>query len=122
MNPKIFVLILFSVSFSALAQITMKRGVSAPEIQQTLAEPVAAIIAFAGNGYIVAGLFLYGVSAILWLFVLARLDVSLAYPFVALGFVLTMVLGATLLGEQIGAMRVAGTLLVGIGVAFLAQS
>ena len=42
----------------------------------------------------VAGLALYGLGAMVWLYVLARLPLSAAYPFVGLGFILTMVLGS----------------------------
>lgn len=122
MNLRIFCLVLLSVSLSALAQVTMKRGVSGPEIQGLLGSPLNAVWAFAGNAHVLLGLAMYGVSAVAWLFVLARLDVSLAYPFVALGFILTMLLGALVLGEQVGVMRVAGTVLVSLGVALLARS
>jgi multidrug transporter EmrE-like cation transporter len=53
---------------------------------------------------------------VVWLFVLARVDVSVAYAFVALGFFLTMTLGVLLLGEALTLAKVAGILLVVFGV------
>jgi len=122
MNLSTLLLILISVTLSAVAQVTMKHGVSLPDIQRNLAEPVTALGYLATNGYVLAGLMLYGMSVVFWLFVLARLDVSVAYPFVGIGFLLTMVFGAVALGEPIGALRVTGTLLVVTGVALVAQS
>ena len=113
---------LISVSLSAIAQVTMKHGVSRPEIQNTLSDPIAALGHLAFNGFVITGLALYGASAVLWLFALAKLDVSVAYPFVGLGFLLTMFLGAILFGEPVGAARVVGTVLVVTGVILVAQS
>lgn len=47
---------------------------------------------------------------------LARLDVSMAYPFVGLGFILTMLLVFFVLGESLSTMRIVGTLLITAGV------
>jgi multidrug transporter EmrE-like cation transporter len=71
---------------------------------------------------VIGGLFLYGLSAAIWLFVLARLDVSVAYPFVALGFLLTMVLGCLLFGEPLTARKLIGTMLVMFGVYLVAAA
>lgn len=122
MNPNTLILILLSVGLSALGQVTMKRGVSTSAVQDSLSDPLRAVLSFASSGSVIAGLTMYGVSAVIWLFVLARLDVSMAYPFMALGFLLTMVLGALFLGEQIDASRLAGTLLVAVGVMLVARS
>ena len=54
--------------------------------------------------------------------VLAKVDVSLAYPFVGVGFIVTMVLGWLLLQEPVGLTRITGTLLVAIGAYLVAQS
>ena len=122
MNLNTLFLILLSVGLSALAQITMKHGVSSNVIQQNLNSPPAAILSFATNGSVIAGIFLDGVGAIVWLFVLARMEVSMAYPFVALGFLLTTGLAALLLGEEVGLTRIAGTVLVMLGVILVARS
>jgi multidrug transporter EmrE-like cation transporter len=67
-------------------------------------------------------LLIYFLSAGVWLFVLARVDVSLAYPFVGLGFILTMLLGWGMRGEILSVHRVAGTALIVAGVVLLARS
>lgn len=61
------------------------------------------------------GLACYGPGALIWLRVLAMMDLSQAYPFVALGFVLTMALGFVLLGEtpHLTWLAGAGFILVG---------
>ncbi len=117
-------LILTSVSCSALAQISLKHGMSQAAVQASLATGGAAhiAIAVAATSTILLGLALYGFSAVLWLFVLAKLDVSVAYAFVALGFLLTMTLGCVLLGEPLTLHKVGGTVLVALGIWLVATS
>ena len=117
MNIQVFLLILSSVGLSVLAQVTLKYGMSQPTIQIALGQGgLAAAWLVISNMYILLGLFMYGCGAMLWLLVLARLDVSVAYPFVGLGFILTMLLGFFVLGESVTPMRVVGTLLITAGV------
>ena len=59
-------------------------------------------------------------SAVAWLWVLSRLDVSLAYPLVSLGFVFTFALGIGWLGEPFSWQRLAGCGLIVAGVLLLA--
>jgi len=54
--------------------------------------------------------------------VLARAPLSLAYPFVGLGFIFTMLAGALVLGEQVTPVRIAGTLLIAAGCVLVARS
>jgi drug/metabolite transporter (DMT)-like permease len=121
---KIVALILVSVSLSALAQLVLKLGMSGGRVQQVLAGDslVASLGTVATDGRVLLGLFLYGVGAILWLWVLARSDLSFAYPFVGLGFILTMLFGYAFLGEPVGLARIAGTLLIVGGVVLVSQS
>ena len=120
----IFAMILFSIACSASAQVTLKHGMAQPVVQQAIAAGNAAGIAQAVllNVAVIGGLMLYGLSAAMWLFVLAKLDVSVAYPFVGLGFVATMALGCLLFGETLTSRKLIGTLLVVIGVYFVGGS
>lgn len=117
MNPSLWGLILASVGLSAGAQIALKHGMSRPSTQAALsAGGLDAALAVAGQPHVLLGLAMYGVGAMLWLLVLARIEVSMAYPFVGLGFLLVMALGVLVLGEPLNTPRVLGTLLVASGV------
>ena len=80
------------------------------------------LFALATSPMVIVGLALYGVGAVLWLFVLGRTQLSLAYPFVGLGFIFTMLAGALVLHEPVGSARVAGTLLIVAGCVIVARS
>ena len=116
---QVLALIVVAVGLSALAQVALKHGMAQPAVQAALGGgqgPVAVALAIAGSPGVLAGLTAYGMSAILWLFVLARVDLSVAYAFVSLGFLLVMALGAALFGEPLTGRKLLGTLLVGGGI------
>lgn len=123
MSPIILVLIVASVSLSSLAQIMLKHGMSAPLVQTALQQawPTAAYTVLT-NFFIIGGLTLYALGAMVWLAVLARIDVSMAYPFVALGFLLTMILAILTLGEAVSTTRMLGTALIAAGALLVARS
>jgi len=96
---------------------------SSPKVTHSLVSGAIGEVlgAIVRSPYVMGGLALYGFGAIVWLFVLARLDVTTAYPFVGLGFILTMILGALFLGEVLTPSKVVGTLLVTAGVVLVAR-
>ncbi|MFN8445505.1 MAG: EamA family transporter [Caldilineaceae bacterium] len=62
------------------------------------------------------GLALYGLGAISWIAVLKRMDLSYAYPFLALNFVLIALVSGFFLGEAIPPLRWAGLGLICCGI------
>jgi multidrug transporter EmrE-like cation transporter len=119
-----FVLVLSSVTLSAIAQVALKFGVSQPHFADAFASQKLsrALGASLTSPAIVGGFGLYALGAALWLFVLAKLDLSAAYPFVGLGFIFTMVLSIQFFGEQVSLARMLGTLLIVLGCALVARS
>ena len=117
-------LILLSVTLSALAQVSFKYGMSAAGARSPAPEGarlLTFITALASPG-VLGGLALYGLGTLLWLQVLSRTDLSQAYPFVGLGFILTALMGLFLFGETVTMMRAAGIVLVIIGIYLVARS
>ncbi len=124
MTKGTFLLVLTSVVLSALAQIILKSGMAASAIQTSLTTQsgILVVTTIFSSWRILAGLSVYFLSAAVWLLVLSRMDVSLAYPFVGLGFVITMLLGWLVRGEILSLNRVTGTLLIVTGIFFVARS
>lgn len=67
------------------------------------------------------GFLLYGLSAILWLSVLAKWDVSKAYPLVGAGFLAALVVGM-IDGESVSLPRAVGVAFIGLGVLLVGRS
>jgi drug/metabolite transporter (DMT)-like permease len=119
-----FLAILASVGLAAVAQIVLKAGVSSAAVSTAMLSGSrwSVATAMASSPMVWLGMGMYVGGALVWLVVLTRVEVSLAYPFVAMGFVLTMILGWLLQGDSIGLMRICGTLLIAAGVVLVARS
>lgn len=121
MTLRLLLLIIMSVGLSAGAQVALKSG--ADKVRALNQSGVVnELWAMAHNPLIWTGLLLYGFGAMIWLFVLGRAPLSLAYPFVGLGFIMTMAAGAIFFSESLNAERIIGTLLIVAGCVLVARS
>jgi drug/metabolite transporter (DMT)-like permease len=119
----VFALAVSSIAISVAAQYCLKAGMSGLDMRALVSESlnIPTALAILANPFVLAGLVLYAVSAVAWLGVLARWDVSKAYPMVGLGFVATVGIGV-LVGEQVNAARAAGVAFICLGVWLVARS
>ncbi len=116
--------ILICVLLGAAGQILLKLGASNPALAGSLGNgdfPGFVIRALL-TPKVVLGLMLYAASTVLWLVILARSELSYAYPFISIGFVVTMLFGWMALGEAMSVYRVAGVALIITGVILVARS
>lgn len=67
----------------------------------------------------VGGLALYGIAAFFYVVALRAIPVSVAFPSVALSYVLVAFLGNLWFGEPLGAAHIAGIVLIVVGVGLL---
>ena len=109
------------MTLSALAQICFKLGLTARQADPgaTLAQSVLGALL---NPGVLGGLALYGFGTLVWLLVLSKVEVSKAYPFVGLSFVVTAVLGHLIFKDDLNALRIGGIALVIAGIALVARS
>jgi len=123
MSLYLLTLILSSILLSSFAQIVLKTGMSNPGVLSAIqsASTFDIVKTIATNFAVIGGLSLYFASAAVWLLVLAKVDVSFAYPFVGLGFIITMLLAFFINGEVLSSTKIAGTLCIALGVAIIAQ-
>ena len=123
MNPNLTIatlaMIMASVISSSVAQVTLKLGMSSKRVLHAMESGDTWLIVSSVflNLHVVVGLILYFLAAVFWLYVLAKLDVSIAYPFVGIGFILTMILARFVNGDPVTATKLVGTFLVSIGAA-----
>jgi multidrug transporter EmrE-like cation transporter len=117
--------IIGSVVLSSSAQVLLKAGVSTPAIRMAFADSgnrIGIALALLTSPLVLLGLAVFGLSAIVWLFVLSKIAVSHAYPFVALGIVMTVAAGRIMFGEPFSALSLIGVALIVSGVLTLAVS
>jgi len=65
---------------------------------------------------------LYAASIVIWLYVLSKIEVSIAYPFQSIGYIIAAVIALLFLGENITPARATGIALICGGLFFIARS
>lgn len=115
--------ILVSVLAGAAGQILLKQGMNNNGVVTLSVGGLPAIHwRFATNPYVVIGLLLYGSGTIFWLSALSRVDLSYAYPFASLSYVVMLLASWLLFNENITPMRLLGSLVIMIGVILISRT
>jgi drug/metabolite transporter (DMT)-like permease len=127
---KNFALILFSVVLGVLGQLSLKRGVmtasSGASSGITRSLDIKSIAGFLSSAvhseYVLLGFLLYFVSAISWLIILTRVNLSIAYPMISVGYIVIVLVSKYVLHEEVSALAIFGTLLICFGVFLILRS
>ena len=125
MSPTLLLQMVLSVAMSASAQLMLKAGMSSDRVKGAIASgrgPVDIFLTVATSPFVIAGLGVFGLSVVVWLAVLAKIEVSQAYPAIALGIAVTAVGGFLIFGEQLSPLRIGGILVIIAGVLIVARS
>jgi drug/metabolite transporter (DMT)-like permease len=116
-------LILFSVLLAAVAQLTLKHGMNqVADSSGALQLSASSVRDVVTTPAVWGGLFLFGLSAIVWLAVLSRASLSFAYPFASLTYVLILLADRFVLNETVPALRWAGVFCIMVGIVLVAQT
>lgn len=116
------VYILVSVVGGAVGQILLKKGMNnMGELTITGNQVLTILWKMATNPYVVIGLAIYVTGTFFWLVGLSRVDLSFAYPFASLSYVLMFLASWLILGEHITVSRVIGTIIICAGVFIVAR-
>lgn len=123
MRQLVLGLVAINIIFNVGGQILLKHGMSRlGNFQLTFKSLLPVFVRAFLSPYILLGLGCYVTGFLIWLIVLAKAEVSYAYPLISLGYVLTAVLGWWLLGENVTWIRMAGILITCLGVFLISRS
>ena len=118
-----FAFILAGVLLNAVAQLLLKAGVNPlGAISVGFDNLLPTAVRVLTQWPVIAGLGCYVLSVGLWIVALSRVDVSLAYPMLSLGYVVNAFAAWWLFGEVLGPMRCTGMLLILAGVFVMSRS
>jgi len=112
-------LVLVAVVISVLGQLSLKAGVTQVGAIGSDSPPLQTLMQVCTTPLIIVGLGLYVLGAAVWLIVLSRLDLSYAYPLLALNFVLIPLASWILLGEKVSLVRWLGILVICLGLSIV---
>jgi multidrug transporter EmrE-like cation transporter len=94
-----------------MGEIKLSMAGAWPVTQQLMLEPALWL-----------GLFCYGISVIIWILALSRVDVSIAYPMLSIGYIVNALFAWLLFGEALTLERLVGIGVIIVGVYILARS
>jgi multidrug transporter EmrE-like cation transporter len=112
-----------SVLAGAIGQVLLKKGMGSMGPLTLSVNQLGNILWRMGtNPYVVAGLAIYLGGTVFWLTALSRVDLSYAYPFASLSYVVMLIASWALFKENITPLRLVGTLVACAGVFLISQS
>ncbi|MEZ0604486.1 SMR family transporter [Paraburkholderia sp. IW21] len=123
MNPISLFCILAGVTLNAGAQLLLKAGTNAVgHFEFTRANILPIGFRLATQPPIIGGLACYVISVVVWVVGLSRVDVSIAYPMLSLGYVVNAFAAWYLFGEVMSVQKLVGIGIILVGVFVLARS
>ena len=114
-------IILLSVLLNCTAQLLMRKGMlleGEVGVQNLFSQLNSMIV----NPWLLGAMFCYAVSILLWMSVLSKVEVSYAYPFLSVGYVLSAVAGYMFFNENVSPIRIVGIIVICIGVILISRS
>jgi len=110
-------LVLCSVVLTTCSQLIVKWRVSlAGPLPLDLVKKALFVIGFLRDPWILLGIFAAFCAGLSWMAAMTKLELSFAYPFISLSFVLVFVFSALLFHEAVTAPKVVGLLLIIAGI------
>jgi multidrug transporter EmrE-like cation transporter len=80
------------------------------------------LVTMIGNLWLWAAMVCYAISILLWMAVLSKVEVSFAYPFLSIGYVVAALVGYQFFGESLSLVRIAGIAVICVGVYLISRS
>lgn len=116
-------LILFTVFTNFGSQILLKKGMTSIEQFDITTDGLMKVFPLVAlNPFVILGMLLMFISMASHLVVLSRVEISYAYPFLGLSFVLITLYGYYVLSEPVNFYRILGVIAICVGVALVAKS
>jgi multidrug transporter EmrE-like cation transporter len=123
MNATSFSLLMTGVLLNAGAQLLLKAGTNSVGVFEFSRDNLVPVgWRLATEPHIVGGLACYVISVVVWVMALSRVEVSVAYPLLSIGYVVNAIAAWYLFGEAVTPMRLAGIGIIIVGVCLVARS
>lgn len=114
--------ILFTVFTNAAAQLMLKYGMTQiGPLSFAGVNPIVKILSIVFSPWVFLGLCTFVISMGSHLYVLSKVELSYAYPFLSLAYVVVAVFAYLIFHEDLNAMRIGGIALICLGTVFIAQ-
>ena len=123
MNAISFSLLMTGVLLNAGAQLLLKAGTNSVGVFEFSRDNIIPVgWKLATEPHIAGGLGCYVISVVVWIMALSRVEVSIAYPLLSVGYVVNAAAAWYLFGEAVTPMRMTGIGIIIVGVCLVARS
>jgi drug/metabolite transporter (DMT)-like permease len=119
---KNLLLIVLTVMINTTGQFVIKTGVNRIGKISITENFLGTIIKAFTSWIIIGGFGLYFMSAVLWIIILSRAELSWAFPILSLSYVITVLISPMLLNETFSIQRLLGTLVICVGVFLVSRT
>lgn len=119
-----FSYIFMTILFTVYGQVVMKWRMSDLQVQlpANFTEKVVVLVKLLFDPFIFSGIVLAFLASLTWMAAMTKFELSFAYPFMALNFVLIFLLSIFVLGEGFSLTRMAGVVLIVLGTLVITRS
>lgn len=116
MKPGLFTL-LCSIFLGATGQVMLKIAVNRMGgVDLSLQKMLSTLVKLITNGWLITGIFMFGISMVLWLKVISDTELSRAYPSVSLSYIIVFLFSVLLFKEGVTFSKIAGMASILFGV------
>ena len=123
MNLVSFGLIFTGVMLNVAAQLLIKAGTNSIGFFEFSRENILPIgWKLATEPHIIGAMFCYALSVVIWILALSRVQVSIAYPLLSMGYVVNAVAAWWFFNESINPAKVAGISVIILGVVIISRA
>ena len=117
-----YILLIINVFLTVIGQILMKQGmIKVGKIDGSLVDVVPKLLQAFTNPFVLGGISIYGFTTMLWLIILSRVKLSIAYPMLSLGYLFSMFFAWLLFKESVPKARILGAIIICAGVYLVAS-
>lgn len=114
--------LLLYIVFTVLSQLIMRWRVGGVGTLAPGADRVGFVLGLLMMPWVWVAFVCTFLAGVMWMLTLARLDLTYAFPFTGITFLIILLAGAFVFGEHVSVGRIAGTLLVVAGLVVVVRS
>ena len=109
--------IFMTIIFTVYSQLIMRWQVSiAGNIPVDVSGKIGFITALLLNPWVITGIIATFFAGVSWMLAMTRFEISYAFPFVSLNYILVLLAGYMIFGETFSVVKLMGTALVVLGL------
>ena len=119
---KDILLLLCNVLFTVTGQLLLKQGMLRVGRVGGLDRIIPTLMTAFTNPFVIGGIVTYGFTTMIWLIILSRVKLSVAYPMISLGYVISIFFAWMLFNESVPKVRAVGAVVICIGLYLVASA